>query len=226
MARTTTATKPSQPSTNPTSRRRWLRFWPALALMLIGFVVGILWLAGVRFLTVHPAETHYHANFAVYINGQREEFKSFNYYEEIAACTTAYTDNPKGRVHMHDSVNDVVHVHDKRVTWADFFENINWSLGRDFMETDKALYQNNDQQQLMFILNGKEVPRVDNMVIGDQDKLLISYDVPTTDFMAQYDKIENKAKAVDATQDPASCSGLNGPGQESFGARLKRAFAE
>src|SRR5690242_12924059 len=59
----------------------WLRpYRSALAVAGVGFLLGILWLVGMRFLTVTPTETHYHANFAVYINGTREEFKSFAYY--------------------------------------------------------------------------------------------------------------------------------------------------
>ena len=92
-----------------------------LLLVLIGFVGGFLWLAGLRYFIAQPEEVHYHANFAVFINGERELFELPTYYEEVAACTTAYHDNPKGRVHMHGEVNDVIHVHDARVTYGNFF---------------------------------------------------------------------------------------------------------
>lgn len=197
---------------------------PSLLLLGIGFIVGVLWFGSLRFLLVHPHETHYHANFAVYINGQREAFKSFTYYEEVAACTSDYANNPKGRVHMHGEVNDVIHVHDKRVTYADFFENINWSIGKDFIRTDTALLSNNSDAQLMFMLNGERVDRVDNLIIGDKDRLLISYGPPSTDLNEQYKSVADTAAEVDQKQDPASCSGLNGPGEESFRARLKRAI--
>jgi hypothetical protein len=197
---------------------------PSLTLLLAGFIAGIVWFGALRFFLVHPAETHYHANFAVYINGQREEFKSFTYYEEIAACTTAFADNPKGRVHMHDNVNDVIHVHDKRVTYTDFFENLNWSIGTDFIHTDATLYSNNDQAKMKFVLNGEQVSRIDNRVIGDKDRLLVSYGPADTDLDAQYKTVADSAEEVDQKQDPASCSGLNGPGEESVSARLKRAI--
>ncbi len=197
---------------------------PALCLLGIGFIAGILWFGALRFLLVHPAETHYHANFVVYINGQREEFKNFTYYEEIAACTTAYANNVKGRAHMHDNVNDVIHVHDKRVTYQDFFENIGWSIGTDFIHTDSSLYSDTGDAKVMYVLNGQQVDKVDNLVIGDKDRLLISYGVVDTDLQVQYKTVASSAAQVDATQDPSSCGGLNGPEDESFTAHLKRAM--
>ncbi len=197
---------------------------PSLTLLLIGFVVGVLWFGALRLLLHKSDETHYHSNFAVYVDGERQEFQSFTYYEEVAACTTAFADNPKGRAHMHAQVNDVIHVHDKAVTYGDFFTNLDWTLGPTFVRTDKGLLVNDTEKAWVFILNGERVSRVDNRVVGDQDKLLISYGNADVDFMGQYNKIENKAAAVDAQTDPATCSGLNGPHDNSFNTRLKNAF--
>ena len=124
---------------------------------------------------------------------------------------------------MHDNVNDVIHVHDKRVTYADFFQNIDWNLSNDFLKTDSGIIQNTDEKKWVFMLNGKQVERVDNLLIGNLDKLLISYGAADTDFMAQYKTISDSAKEKNKYQDPSSCSGLNGPAEESFSARFKRA---
>ncbi len=197
---------------------------PSITLLLIGFIAGILWFGANRFFLYHSPETHYHANYAVYVDGNREEFKSFTYYEEVAACTTAFADNPKGRTHMHSKVNDVIHVHDKAVTYANFFENIDWTLGPNFVRTADGLVSGSEEKSWVFMLNGQKVDRVDNVVIGDQDKLLVSYGAPDTDYQGQYNKIENKAEQVDATADPSSCSGVNGPHDNSVSARLKKVF--
>jgi hypothetical protein len=197
---------------------------PVLTLLIIGFVVGILWFGGLRFLLVHPSETHYHANFAVYINGQREEFKSFGYYEEIAACTSDYANNVKGRSHMHDNINNVIHIHDTRVTYQDFFENLGWSIGPDYVHTDTTLYSNNDHATVKYILNGNPIDRVDNKIINDKDRLLVSYGDITSDSNTQFKTVAQTAATVDAQKDPASCSGLNGPADESASTRLKRAI--
>ncbi len=195
-----------------------------IALVLTGFIVGVLWFGALRFFLRSPHETHYHANFAVYVDNVREEFKSFTYYEEVAACSDAYADNPKGRVHMHDQINDVIHVHDKRVAYADFFNNINWTLGPDFVRTDDGLITATDTKKWHFLLNGEAVDRVDNLIIGNEDTLLISYGAADLDYSAQYNAIAHTAAETNHKQDPSTCSGLNGPHDTSFSARLKRAF--
>src|ERR1700712_2988322 len=79
-------------------KTRWFMF-------VAGLVLASLVLLGIRFATYSLPSTHYHANFALYINGQREEFKAAHYYEEIAACTAAGPIQPAERAHMHDEIN-------------------------------------------------------------------------------------------------------------------------
>ncbi|MBA2279584.1 hypothetical protein H0V99_04060 [Candidatus Saccharibacteria bacterium] len=204
----------------------WKRVSPYLPLLGIGFIIGLLWLVSLRFFLVQSKETHYHANFAVYIDGVREEFKDVTYYEEVAACSAEYGNDPKGRVHMHDEVSDVIHVHDKRVTYADLFHNVFWTVGDEVLETRNGVYQSNDMKKLIFMLNGQEVDRIDTRVIADTDQLLISYGDNGTDLTSQYKSVSDSAVEVNKHQDPATCSGLNGPSQKSFFSRLKRALAE
>ena len=69
----------------------------------------------------------------VYINGQREEFKAVDYYEETAAtfCSIneSASENKPMTVRIHGNVNDVVHVEDKLVTWGNFFTVLGWNVG-------------------------------------------------------------------------------------------------
>ncbi len=194
-----------------------------LPILLIGFIGGFLWLTGMRFYLAKTPETHYHANFAVYINGQREVFKEFTYYEEVAACTSAYTDNPKGRVHMHDNVNDVIHVHDKRVTYGNFFQNIGWNVGDEYIATKSDIYRADTQNKVVYIINGEEVENITNRIIGNTDRLLVSYGASTTDTTSQYETVATSASEVNKYQDPASCSGIGGAGNDSVTNRLKHA---
>lgn len=192
--------------------------------VLIGFVGGFLWLAGMRFFLAQPEEIHYHSNFAVYINGERELFELGTYYEEIQACTTAYENNPKGRTHMHDRVNDVIHVHDARVTYGNFFENIGWGIGKDYLITLEDKYIPDATHKLTYILNGEEIDSVRTKVIDNMDKLLITYGTESDEeIMKQYETVGDSAKEKNKYQDPSSCSGLNGAGHDSFGNKLKRA---
>jgi hypothetical protein len=174
----------------------------------------------VRFVTTNHSETHYHANFAVYINGARQEFKGPQYYQEISACDEHAS--PQGRVHMHDENAGLIHVHDKVVTWADFFTNIGWSLNDSMLFDGKTAYVNGQGGALSFMLNGKPVRSLADEVIGDKDRLLISYgndDAAT--LQKQYDSVPTDAKQADVTKDPATCQG---PEQQDVWTQLRQAF--
>ena len=79
-------------------------------------VLGALLALGVHFVTYKPEKVHYHANFAPYVNGQRQTFQGQQYYEETEMCAVETTMSPTERAHMHDKVNNVVHVEDYVVT--------------------------------------------------------------------------------------------------------------
>ena len=182
-------------------------------LFTLGVVVSALVLLGIRFLTYHPVQVHYHANFAVYINGQREPFKGANYYQEEAVCkTTNDISLPEQRAHMHDKINSVIHVHDHAATWGQFFENLGWYVGPDFMQTASGtMYVANDTAKLNIMLNGQDytdLTPITNMLIKDQDRLLVSYGPPDQALLkTQFASVPDTAHHYDITKDPASCSG-------------------
>lgn len=178
-------------------------------------LIGALVILGIRFAAYHPAKkVHYHANFAVYINGQREQFKALNYYEEEAATTCSASASaeaettPMSRVHMHDNINDVVHVEDSRVTWGNFFTVLGWNVGPTYVATRNAVYENTGQNKVTYLLNGKAVTDIANTVIADQDTLLVNYGDQSPAWLSQeYGQIKNNALAADQSKDPAGCGG-------------------
>lgn len=192
-----------------------------------GLVLASLVILGIRFATYSMPHTHYHANFAVYINGQREEFKAAHYYEEIAACTVHGTIQPAQRAHMHDEINSVIHVHDDGVTWEQFFNNIGWTLGPNFIQDDQQkLYLEDSTNKLNIVLNGQnltDLTAINNQVIKDEDRLLISYgNIDNTTLTKEYKTVPATAHHYDITPDPASCAGqMENP---SFSERLKHLF--
>lgn len=187
-------------------RSRW---FIAVSCLLIGALI----ILGIRFFTYKPDRVHYHANFAVYINGQREQFRNLKYYEETAAATctaepVSKEQNPMSRVHMHGMVNDVIHVEDHLVTWGSFFQALGWGLGDNYISTGSSMYAAAGQDKLTFILNGKTVSSVANRVIGDQDRLLVSYgDAASNELRQEYNVIQNKALKEDQSPDPVGCGG-------------------
>jgi hypothetical protein len=191
--------------------------------VLAGYLLGVFWLVAVRFVMYKSDTVHYHANFALYINGQRDEFKNFTFYEEVQSCGSDEKNNPKTRVHMHDSVNHVAHVHEPGVTWGHFFANLDYALGDSLVKTDDGVFVDDQNgNKLTFTLNGKEVGGIANRHISSEDTLLINYGKDSADILKQrYDGITKDAAEFNRRNDPSSCSGNK---ELTFGERLKQAI--
>jgi hypothetical protein len=177
----------------------------------LGFLVGALVILGIRFVTYHnPKGVHYHANFVIYVDGQKQELKEPFYYEEVGAgCDPNEKMTPHERAHMHDNVNNVVHVHDNAVTWGNFFQNIGWVIDTKLLEDPHGkVYLADGQSKVTFMLNGKTTDNVINQVIGDQDRLLVSFGISSNqDLQSQYNSVPATAHKYDISKDPASCGG-------------------
>ena len=187
------------------------RWFLAVACLLLGVAI----ILGVRFFTFKVDTVHYHANFALFINGQREEFKGAQYYTEVEMCAVDTAMVPSERAHMHDNVNNVVHVEDHAVTWGQFFANVGWVMGpMSMISPDGTVYAENGDSKLHLVINNQDytdLSGLQNTVIKDQDKLLVSFGAEsTTDLKQQYATIPSSAKKYDTTKDPASCSGNHG----------------
>ncbi len=187
----------------------------AFVALVIGFC--LFFLARVIFAKSH--QTHYHANFGLFINGQRDEFKNFAFYEEVQACSADNSNNPRQRVHMHNQENDAVHVHDNAVMWGNFFENLDYGLTDNALITKNGVYEDGkDGKELTFLLNGQEVEAIANRVIKNEDRLLVSYGDPSN-VQTEYGQITSSAAEHNHKPDPAACSGS---GEIKFGDRIKQ----
>ena len=185
---------------------------PKWFLLGAGLVIGAVIILGIRFFTYKVDAVHYHANFALYINGQKEEFKGMQYYTEVEMCVAKNVVTPTMRAHMHDNVNNVIHVEDHAVTWGDFFSNMGWTMGSASMiSPDGTVYTENGDTKLHLILNNQDYTDfggLANTVIRDQDKLLESYgNEDQSTINQQYTAIPSTAHRYDMTKDPQSCSG-------------------
>lgn len=195
----------------------------SLTLVLSGFLIGILWFASLRLVLIQDKTVHYHANFALYINGQIDPFDDFTQYEEVQACSGNTTDNARGRGHLHKPNAHVVHVHDNAVTWSAFFANVGYGISdKAVTTTDGVFVGGQDGKNLTFILNGEKVQTITNRIIGNKDALLISYgDEDDAAIKQRFDAIPKDAEKVNTQYDPASCSGTKPMG---FKERLQAAF--
>ncbi len=189
------------------------------AFFTIGLLVGLIVFALFRFVTyIEPA--HYHANFAVFINDDRDKFDGPGFYEATTACSSSGSSSAAHRAHMHDQVNNVVHVHEEAVTWGMFFENIGYSVGERHLATNTELFTESNDQLVRFMLNGEEVDNVANKTIESEDQLLVSVTSPGANIAREYAKVDDSAKVFNSKADPAACSGST----SAFELRLKNIY--
>lgn len=191
-----------------------------LLAVVLGAVIGAIWLIGLRFFTYKSDAVHYHANFELYINGQQDKFDNFTFYEEVESCDSDALNNPKTRVHLHGHKGSVVHVHDNAVTWGHLMANLGYGLTDLSVKNDDGVFvAGNGGSSLSFRLNGKDVASVANRVIGSEDVLLINYGNETEDVLHErYDAIPKDAGEYNNKNDPAACAGTK---PDTFWNKLK-----
>lgn len=200
-----------------------MNIWSNIKMMfLIGLFVGVLIVLAIRFFNYKPEEhPHYHANFAVYLNGQREQFKDIFYYVDAGGtCNLQQKMTPYERAHLHDNVNDVVHVEDEAVTWGQFFQNIGWVVDPKLVRTPDQLLLADSGDKLTFMLNGKQTDKVINSVIGDKDRLLVDFgSTDSQTLQKEFESVASSAGKYNGSKDVGSCGGASE--DNSWGNRMK-----
>lgn len=182
--------------------------WKTIMWSTGGLLIGALAILGIRFATYQPERIHYHANFGVYINGQKQTFDSPVYYLD-GGCSMSGVVTPESRAHLTKGYDGVVHVQDQAVTWGQFFENLGWFVGDDFIKTSDGFYTTDGNNTLHILLNGQDYTGfggITNFVINDQDKLLLSYgDDTKATLTSQYQSVPNTAAQDDGMASTSAC---------------------
>lgn len=191
-----------------------------------GILIGVIILATARviFVPVEPP-THYHANFAIFVEGERLDLSADRYMEELAGCRAdAESILPTERVHLHDNNPEVAHVHHDGATWGHLLANLGFGLGDHYLITDDGtLHLEENGGTLKFVLNGRPLPSVHNQLIRSGDRLLISYGHEGEEeiLRSQFPAVASNAEEYNWKDDPAGCSG---PDEPTLWDRVRDAF--
>lgn len=175
-------------------------------LILLFFILWYLY-AWLKF-----AKPHFHANFLMYINGQRFDFGLDKYSEDIWKCKVDENITPKDRVHLHENNADTIHVHHEWVSWWHFFANNNFYFSDKYLILDDwKLYKNDDKNKLTFVLNWKIIKNPYNRMMNSEDRLLINYWNETEEYIVKerFKKVSENAWEYNKKYDPGTCSGTN-----------------
>jgi hypothetical protein len=77
-------------------------------------------------------EVHYHAGLVVYVNGERQRYQAAQHMN-YSLCSDHYTkksseEEQLEKAHLHDMIDEVVHVHRGGATWGDLVSNARLGL--------------------------------------------------------------------------------------------------
>lgn len=193
--------------------------------LVVGMIAGVLALGIARLIALPPQHvTHYHANFALFVNGERRDLTALRFMEDVEKCkANPALQDPPDRVHLHNRDHDVVHVHADAATWGHLFANLRMGLGDTWLVTEQGVaLRNENGRTLKFILNGQPADDMANRAIRSQDRALISYGAETIAEVqrVQFPQVKSNAGEFNARMDPGGCGARHDP---SFMERARRA---
>lgn len=113
-------------------------------------------------------ETHYHADFKVYVEG---EFYNFSQEEFMSTPENIQSRN----VHLHDDNGKIIHYHAEGITLENFFSSIGINFTSSCIEVDQVEYCSDGEKQLVMIVNGEITPLNPQYIAKDLDRILIAH---------------------------------------------------
>lgn len=133
-------------------------------------------------------EVHWHADFALFIRGERYDFDDDRFY-------TNGEDGHSENVHLHRPYANVVHVHREGTTWREFLDSLGFTLeGECLTPPEGEPLCASETERLSYILNGVRVDSLAFQDITDIDRALISFGGESADELwRQYEQVTDEA---------------------------------
>jgi plastocyanin domain-containing protein len=116
-----------------------------------------------RSTTDMTTEYHIHPELSIFMNGTEVPIP-LNLGVKATGMTAIHTHNEKGVIHVEAPIK-------KDFTLGDFFA----VWGKDFSQTKLLDTTVDDKSEIIVTVNGQKVDTYENTVVGDKDKIVISY---------------------------------------------------
>ncbi len=111
---------------------------------------------------------HIHADFKVYLNGQKIGFDQETYLVKSAFAHVE-------REQRIEETGNVLHIHAKGVPLWLFFESLGMSFDSNCFKSDSKQFCNKGDSKLRFFVNGLENDQFANYIPKNLDRILITY---------------------------------------------------
>lgn len=134
----------------------------------------------------YNTEVHVHADFAVYMNGDRLDFSQTEYQSSVSH-------EKDEDVHLHDGDGKVVHRHAEGVTFTQFLNSVGYELTSDCFTTDtNEQYCINASSTLAFFVNGNPADKT-TYIPQEEDRILLTYGPADSDIKSQLASITDES---------------------------------
>lgn len=163
-------------------------------LLVLGFIIAVVVIAGNIILERNTPEIgvvgdiHYHAGFAMYINGQRYNFSQEKYMSTENKTLSNFA-------HLHDLNGNIIHKHASGVTLGFFFETLGMELNDTCLILDDGTsYCNDGNKELKMYVDGEHNDESAEYDLQDEDRILLSYgDELDQEIQKQIDSVSKDA---------------------------------
>lgn len=155
---------------------------------MVVIIALLVVLAGCRQQPIGPVgSTHIHADYKVYLDGQELDFAKREYMVKAQY------------VHIEGMDGEVIHVHATGVTIGDYFKTLGMQLTNKCFVFDKPLsgkkkFCADESNTLKFYVNGEQNDLYGDYLIGDLDKILVSYGPMDENVAEQLASVTDKAR--------------------------------
>ncbi|HZX19442.1 MAG TPA: hypothetical protein VFF13_00325 [archaeon] len=176
-------------------------------------VLAIVLVLAKPYIFPEEKEFHIHADFAVYLNGEKVDFAKEKYMSSEYTRLSYF-------FHLHDLDGNVMHMHLEGLKLGEFFGSIGMRFFEEcfVLDNGQTFCEQTDNKKLRMFVNGKENFEYDNYVFNDLDRILITYgNESESEIQEQINSVTDNACIQSAKcpergtpSDESSCSVLNG----------------
>lgn len=124
-------------------------------------------------------QTHIHSNFGIFVDGEKLDFGNEKYMHSVPCTLGAHRQWHFGdRVHLHDDVGDVAHIHDSGVVWGDLLMYLGVEVTNGGIVFEEKNFEVTGQKKLEVFVNGRKADDFKRIEIKNNDTLIINLELP------------------------------------------------
>ena len=164
---------------------------------LISLLLSACALPWGREYTQNPDPNHTHADFAVWMEGEKIDFSASKYMSGLPTNeeTPDETDQYRHKhLHLHDEIGSLLHRHKPGLPIGEFLQSLGFTMSTQCLTLDSTVMicPESGKKWQMFV-NGEQVPYDAAYAFEDIDQILLTYGASAEDVQKQLSAMTDEA---------------------------------